>query len=119
MSTHTALVRMVATVGLTLLLLSQSLSGQNPSGLRGTVTSVTHKPVANAYVLLHRTGAHDVHVRTDMEGKYEVALPVGIYDALISADDYIPVCRRVRIEPHEMMNFDAVLQIDFTKVRSD
>ena len=56
----------------------------------------------NAYVRLHRTGAREIHIRPDSDGKYEVALPVGFYDGFIAADDYFPACGRVHIDLHEM-----------------
>ena len=100
-------------ITLVLLTICQDLPGQNPSGLRGKVTDwYSHKPRANAYILLHRSGAPDVHVRTDDNGKYSIALPLGIYDAFISADYYTPTCRKVQIEPDGMMIFDATLQFN-------
>ena len=60
---------------------------------------------------LHRTGAREIHIRPDSDGKYEVALPVGFYDGFIAADDYFPACGRVHIDLHEMTMFDATFPL--------
>ena len=103
---------MLIVVGLVPFVIGESAPGKNPSGMRGKVTDrINHTPVANAYIFAHRNGAPgpDVQTSTDKEGNYTVALPVGIYDAFISADYYTPTCRKVQVEPDGMMVFDAGL----------
>ena len=84
-----------------------------PSGLRGSVVDkLEHAPISNVYVLAHRDGGTDVHVRTDKGGKYSVQLPPGIYDVFVSADRFPPTSRKVEITPDGMMVFDAVLEFN-------
>jgi len=82
-------------------------------GVRGRVVeSYGHSPIRNAYVLAHRNGSADSNVRTDDNGKYAMALPVGIYDVFISADGFSPMTRKVWVRTDGMMIFDAALEFD-------
>ena len=102
------------------LLIGENLSSENPSGLRGTVSDrYNHVAVGNAYVLTHKDGVSDVHVLTDANGRYAIALPVGIYDVFVSAKHYTPMCRKVQVEPDGMMIFDAPLELSSVGVQWD
>lgn len=93
---------------------------ENPSGLRGKVIyDFDREPIRNAYVLIHKNGATDIHVRTSEDGKYSIELPVGTYDVFISADGFAPTCRKVEIESDGMMIFDAVLKASLVGMEID
>jgi hypothetical protein len=83
------------------------------SGIRGRVVdSFEHVPIRSAYILAHRSGAADAHVRTDGGGKYAMPLPIGIYDVFISADGFSPTSRKIEVTPDGMMVYDAVLEFN-------
>jgi hypothetical protein len=85
--------------------------GKNPSGLKGRVVDdVEHAPIRNVYVLVHRNGSADRSTRTDQAGSYLIDLSPGIYDILVSADGFAPVCRKMEIAPEGMIVYDAVLK---------
>lgn len=111
---------MLVVVGFVALAISADVSRENPSGLRGTVTDrINHIPLSNVYIVAHRNGAPDLNARTDKQGKYAIALPVGIYDAFISTDHYSPTCRKVQVEADGMMVFDAALDPDALGMEKD
>jgi hypothetical protein len=99
-------------VGLLLLVTSLSLLSQptRPGGLRGKVTGNPNYPIRKAYILVHRPGEADRSTFTDATGLYSIKLPERVYDVMISAEGYSPVCRKVQIEPDGMMIFDATLE---------
>ena|SRR5215471_12579283 len=101
-------------------LIGENVSSENPTGLRGTVSDRNnHVAVADAYVLAHRDGASDVHVLTDKNGRYAIALPIGIYDLFVSAKYYSPLCRKLQVEPDGMMIFDAPLELSSVGMQVD
>lgn len=83
------------------------------SGLRGRVVgTVDHTAISGAYVVVHRDGAADAHVRTDSNGTYAMPLPVGVYDVFISADGFSPASRKIRVSTDTVMVYDAVLEFN-------
>jgi hypothetical protein len=100
-----------------LLLLSQPSQlpahGVHEGGVRGQVVDRNeHAPIRNAYVLAHRNGNTDSHVRTDDSGKYVMALSEGIYDVFVSADGFSPTSRKVWVTPDGVMTLDAALEFN-------
>jgi len=89
----------------------QTVDSLHASGVRGKVVA-SNVPISNAYVLAHRNGGTDVHVRTDAGGKYVMTLPLGIYDVFISADGFSPSSRKIEVTPDGMMVFDAALEFN-------
>jgi len=90
------------------------------SGVRGRVTgTVPQAPLNNAYIVAHRDGAADAHVRTDSTGRYEMPLPVGVYDVFISADGFSPTTRKIWVGTDGMMVYDAVLEFNLLGVQFD
>jgi hypothetical protein len=97
-------------VALVLALGHLSLLSEGTSGLRGKVVDkVEHVAIRNAYILAHRDGIADEHARTDQNGRYSIQLSPGLYDVLISADAFGPICRKVEVEHGHVTVFDAAL----------
>ena len=90
------------------------------SGVRGRVVgTVDLIPIRNAYIVVHRDGAADAHVRADATGRYAVPLPVGIYDVFIAADGFSPTSRKIEVSPNGMMIYDAVLEFNTLGMQFD
>jgi len=90
------------------------------SGVRGRVVrTVEHTPLVNAYVVAHRDGAADAHVRTDSSGRYAMPLPPGVYDVFISADGFSPTMRKILVGTDGMMVYDAALEFTLFGMQFD
>jgi len=90
------------------------------SGVQGRVVgTVEHIPISNAYVVVHRDGALDAHVRTDGTGRFAMPLPVGIYDVFISADGFSPTSRKIQVMPDSVMTYDAALEFNTLEMEFD
>lgn len=89
------------------------------SGVRGKVVGTEGLPISEAYIVVHRDGAADAHVRTDSGGRYAMPLPIGVYDVFISADGFSPTSRKVQVGTDGMMVYDAVLEFNMLGMQSD
>jgi len=89
------------------------------SGVRGKVVGTERTPISDAYVVVHRDGAADAHVRTDSAGNYALPLPIGVYDVFISADGFSPASRKIQVGSDGMMVYDAVLEFNMLGMQSD
>src|SRR5262245_44106121 len=78
--------------------------------LRGTVSDSEGAVITNAEVFIHwdssgssvglTTNAgpfQDTKVKTDQRGHFEVTLPPGFYDVMVSANAFSPQCKKVRL----------------------
>jgi Carboxypeptidase regulatory-like domain len=78
--------------------------------LRGTVSDSEGAAIKNAQLFIHwdssgssvgltptAGSSQDIKVRTDQLGRFEVTLPPGFYDVMVSANAFSPQCRKIRL----------------------
>lgn len=74
------------------------LPSLKPGGLRGAVTDVDSDPLADVEIRCYHDGTLIDTATTDGTGEYALALAVGLYEVVATADGYAPVSEPVEIE---------------------
>ena len=89
--------------------------------LRGSVADAAEAAAINyAFVFVHgSSGKGDITVRLDGHGKFDLRLPVGLYDIFVAADGFSPACKRVEITAGRTTTFDVNLQPDSEHLQSN
>ena len=100
-----------------ILLAATTLISQNAptlSTLKGRVTdNYEGAPVRQAYVLVHSSGSHspDIVLPVQPDGRFDVRLPVGYYDVLVTAVGFDPTCAKLQIAPEKSTEYNPRIQM--------
>jgi hypothetical protein len=89
--------------------------------LRGSVADAAEvAPIKYAFVLVHgRSEKGDISVKPDEYGRFDLRLPVGLYDVFVAADGFSPACKKVEITADHTTTFDVRLQPDSQHLQSN
>jgi hypothetical protein len=97
-------------------------SAQSPAKDGMLVVLVTYGDVDNtpastvyieAYGFVRKYNAHKSFVlKSSQPGRYEVALPAGVYDVFVSEGTSEPRCRRMQVDPGLTSTWTLKLEID-------
>lgn len=83
------------------------------AGIKGAFVFVHWDPAGSSVGLQSNVGiAHDEAARTDVNGKFSIALPPGFYDVLFSASAFSPKAKKVRILPNSVFRYNVRLALD-------
>lgn len=73
------------------------LTSLKPGGLRGAVTDADSDPLADVEIRCYHDGTLIDTATTDETGEYALALAVGLYEVVATADGYAPVSEPVEL----------------------
>lgn len=89
--------------------LGTSVFGQSVTTLNGFVTDKAKGTIAHAKIHVEKKGFRQT-VMSEVDGKYELQLPDGVYKVRAERDGFTPSkLRRVRIKGNRIVGIDFVL----------
>ena len=89
--------------------LGLTVRGQSNGGISGVVTDPGKGRIVKARIYIQKKGFRQTLV-SDIDGKYEVKLPIGVYKIRVEQDGFVPSkTRRIQIKDEAKVEVDFVL----------
>ncbi|MCS7192761.1 MAG: carboxypeptidase-like regulatory domain-containing protein [Armatimonadetes bacterium] len=83
-----------------------------PTGsISGRILSTDNRPIPNATLTLMQNDTSQFTISTDAQGQFAIeGLPEGEYSLLVTASDFEPAERLVKVKPKESMKVEVILK---------
>jgi hypothetical protein len=99
---------------------AQPASESSGGSLKGRVTDVAENAgIQHAFLLLRHSGSHGITtVTTGKSGQFDQTLEPGLYDVFVTADGFVPVCKKLQITRGQTTAFNVKLKPDNDHLQS-
>ena len=99
---------------------AQPTSESQGGSLKGSVTDAAKNVfILHTFVLLRHSGSHGITTVTPgKDGQLDQALEPGVYDVFVTADGFVPSCKKLKITTGQTTTFNVRLKPDLEHLQS-